>query len=126
MSRYDKYDPVSGGTRAKLAAAISSAADVGKIQGVSINTSGQAVIGGAAITDIVGVICPVRLMAAGEVIDVMTSGEITDALYTAGGATAAGDRVYVATTGALSTTNTGRLVGRVIEVGRIVIRAALG
>lgn len=125
MSRYDKYGPYTGGFRAKLAAAIVSA-DVGKVQGVSINGSGQVVIGGGAITDIVGVICPVRPMSALEPIDVMTAGEIAEATYTAGGATAAGDRVYAATTGALSTTNTGRLVGRVIEAGRMVIRTALG
>jgi hypothetical protein len=122
--RYDKYDPVSGGFRAKLNAALVSA-DVGKVQGVSVNTSGKVVIGGAAAADIVGVICAVRAMAANDVIDVMTSGEITDATYSGGGATAAGDRVYAATDGSTSTTNTGKLVGRVIEIGRIVVRAAL-
>ena len=78
MSRFDKYDPVSGGFRAPLNAAISSASDVGKIQGVSINASGKVVIGATAETGIVGVICPVRLMAVNEVIDVMTHGEIVD------------------------------------------------
>lgn len=125
MARYDKYDPVSGGFRAKLNAAIVTA-DVGKVLGVSINTSGKVVIGGAAVADIVGVVCAVRPMAAGEPIDVMTSGEIQDATYSAGGATAAGDRIYVAIAdGATSTTNTGKLVGRVIEIGRMLIRAAL-
>lgn len=122
--RYDKYDPVSGGFRAPLNAAIVSA-DVGKVLGVSINTSGKVVIGGAAIADIVGVICAVRAMAANEIIDVMTAGEITDATYSGGGATATGDRVYAATDGNTSTTNTGALVGRVINVGRMVIRSKL-
>lgn len=122
--RFDKYDPVSGGFRAKLNAAIVTA-DVNKILGVSINTSGKVVVGGAAAADIVGVICAVRAMAANEPIDVMTGGEIVNATYSGGGATAAGDRVYAATDGSTSTTNTGKLVGRVIEVGRIVIRAAL-
>lgn len=122
--RYDKYDPVSGGFRAALNAAILSA-DVGKVLGVSINTSGKVVVGGAAITDIVGVICPVRAMAANEVIDVMTSGEITDATYSGGGATAAGDRIFSATDGNTSTTNTGQLVGRVLNVGRMLIRSKL-
>lgn len=125
MARFDKYDPVSGGFRAKLNAAIVTA-DVGKVLGVSINTSGKVVVGAAAVGDIVGVICAVRPMAANEPIDVMTSGEIQDATYSAGGATAAGDRVFVAIAdGATSTTNTGKLVGRVIEVGRMLIRSAL-
>lgn len=125
MARFDKYDPVSGGFRAKLNAALVTA-DVGKVLGVSINSSGKVVVGGAAVADIVGVICAVRAMAANEPIDVMTQGEINDATYSAGGATAAGDRIYVAIAdGATSTTNTGKLVGRVIEIGRMVIRAAL-
>ena len=125
MARFDKYDPVSGGFRAKLNAAILTA-DIGKVLGVSVNSSGKVVVGGAAVADIVGVICPVRAMSANEPIDVMTSGEIQDATYSAGGATAAGDRIYVAIAdGATSTTNTGKLVGRVVEVGRMLIRAAL-
>lgn len=125
MSRFDKYDPFSGGFRAKLNAAI-PATDVGKMRGVSVNASGRVVIGGTAVTDIVGVICPVRAMDAGEPIDVMTAGEITEATPTTGGTFASGDRVYAATTGDLSTTNTGRLVGRTVEADRVVVRAALG
>jgi hypothetical protein len=125
VARFDKYNPVSGGFRAKLNAALVTA-DVGKVLGVSINSSGKVVVGGGAITDIVGVICAVRAHAANEPIDVMTDGEIVDATYSAGGATAAGDRVFVAIAdGATSTTNTGRIVGRVIEIGRMVIRAGI-
>lgn len=124
MSRFDKYDPVSGGTRAKLNAAITSA-NVGKMYGVSINASGRVVIGGTAVADIVGVICPVRTMDVGEPIDVMTHGEIVEATATAGTAFAAGDRVYAATDGTISTTNTGKLVGRVIEAGRVVVRNSI-
>lgn len=131
MSRFDKYDPVSGGFRAKLNAAIVASTtpatnQVGKAYGVSLNASGRVVVGGTAITDIVGVICPVRAMDAGEPIDVMTAGEIVEFTQTSGTAWAAGDRVYAATTGDLSTTNTGRLLGRVVEATRGVIRVALG
>lgn len=130
MARFDKYDPYSGGFRAKLNAAVLTA-NVGKVYGVSINASGRVVIGGAATADIVGVICPTQVMAAGDVIDVMTAGEIAEFAYTAGGAAADGDRAYAAIAdGALSTTNTGRLLGRVVPgVGtdkRLVVRAALG
>jgi len=129
MARFDKYDPVSGGFRAKLNAAL-LAANVGKVYGVSINTSGRVVVGGAAVTDVLGVICPTQPMAAGDVIDVMTSGEITEFAYTAGGAAASGDRAYAAIAdGALTTTNTGRLLGRVVPgTGtdmRLVVRAVV-
>lgn len=123
MSRFDKYDPVSGGFRAPLAAAI-LAADVGKIQAVSINGSGKVAIGGAAETAIIGVIVPVRAMAANEPIDVMTHGEIVEALTTAGAAFVAGAIVSVATgasTGLVASA-AGKVIGRVIEATRVVIR----
>jgi hypothetical protein len=123
MSRFDKYDPVSGGFRAPLAAAI-LVADKDKIQAVSINSSGQVAIGGAAETAIIGVICPVRAMAAGDMIDVMTHGEIADATTTAGAAFVAGAIVSVATgasTGLIASA-AGKVIGRVIELNRLVIR----
>lgn len=124
MSRFDKYDPVSGGFRAKLNAAI-LAVDVGKIQGVSINASGRVVIGGAAETAIEGVICPVRPMSAAEPIDVMTGGEIAEATQTAGAAFTAGALVtVVGTTGVIGTTTGAgtKAIGRMIEADRMVVR----
>jgi len=124
LSRFDKYDPVSGGFRAPLVAAILTA-DVGKIQAVSISASGV-VIGGAAETAIIGVICAVKAMAAGDIIDVMTSGEIVEALTTAGAAFAAGAIVSVATgasTGLVASA-AGKVIGRVAgpEIDRVIIR----
>lgn len=126
MSRFDKYDPVSGGFRAPLAAAIPST-DVGKIQAVSINTSGQAVIGGAAETAIMGVICAVRAMAAGEIVDVMTAGEIVAATTTAGAAFTAGAIVYGhGTTGGAgvvdATSTSGKVIGKMVELDRMIVR----
>lgn len=131
MSRFDKYDPVSGGFRAKLNAAILTA-DVGKIQAVSINGSGRVVIGGAAETAVMGVICPVRPHAAGEPIDVMTHGEIVDCTKTGGTAWAAGDIAYAhGTTGGVgvidAVSTSGKVIGKVIEVqpsngARLVVR----
>jgi hypothetical protein len=123
IPRFDKYDPVSGGFRAPLAAAI-LATDKDKIQAVSINTSGQVAIGGAAETAIIGVIIAGRAMAAGEVIDVMTHGEIVGALTTAGAAFVTGAIVSVATgasTGLVASA-AGKVIGRVIEADRLVIR----
>lgn len=121
MARFDKYEPRSGGFRGKLEAAI-AAGQVGTPLGVWINASGRVQVGGAAAaTDIVGVVCAVRPMSAREPIDVMTGGEIADLTgFTAGA------RVYSGTDGALSTTNTGRLVGRVTDDLRLVVRTALG
>lgn len=128
MSRFDKYDPVSGGFRAPLAAAISSA-DIGKIQAVSINTSGQVVIGGAAETAIIGVICAHKAFAAGDVIDVMTAGEIVEATQTGGTAFTAGALVYGhGTTGGVgvvdATSTSGKVLGKMIELDRMVVRVA--
>lgn len=127
MSRFDKYDGRSGGFRAQLTAAI-AAADVGKIQAVSIAAAtGRVVIGGPAETAIMGVICPVRAMAIGEPIDVMTHGEIVEVTNTAGAAMAAGAIVYghgtaggVGTVDVVSTT--GKVVGKMIETTRLVVR----
>jgi len=125
MSRYDKYDPVSGGFRAKLAAAVVTA-KVSVIQAVSVNASGQAAIGGTTLDLIRGVICPVRTMAAGEVIDVMTAGEIVEITTTAGVAFSAGNVLYAHADGTVDATATAGLpIGQVIEADRVVIRLAL-
>lgn len=127
MSRFDKYDPYNGGFRAPLNAAI-ALADVGKVQAVSLNGSGRVVIGGTALA-LKGVICPVRAMSAGEVIDVMTSGEITDFTLTGGGAAAAGTTYYSDASGVTVTTAPGAgsnsfLIGHTVELDRLVVRTA--
>ena len=123
MSRYDKYDPYDGGFRAKLNAAI-AASEAGKIKAVSINTSGKVVIGGAALTDLRGLICPTEAMDAGAAIDVMTDGEIADATETAGTAfTTAGAPVYAHIDGSVDDTSTsGKPVGWCVETDRLIVR----
>jgi len=131
MARFDKYDPFSGGFRGVLNAAI-AAVDVGKIYAVSVNGSNRVIRTGISATaDIAGVICAVRPMAAGDPIDVMTAGEIVEALETAGTAFADGAKVYGHTDGTVDdTATTSKYVGQVVEstvVGkRIVIRVGLG
>ena len=123
MSRYDKYDPYDGGFGAKLNAAI-LATDVGKVRAVSINASGRVVIGGAALTDLRGVICPTEAMAAGAAIDVMTDGEISDATTTAGAALTAGGLVYAHIDGSVDATATsGKAMGWCVEATRVIVRA---
>lgn len=126
MSRFDKYDPISGGFRAKLNAAV-LAAGVGVITAVSINSSGRVVVGGASLDLIRGVICPVRAMAAGEVVDVMTAGEITEATTSGAVAFSAGDVVYAHTDGTVDATSaSGLMVAQIIEADRAVVRVTFG
>lgn len=125
MSRYDKYNPISGGFRAPLNAAI-AAVDVGKMYAVALNSSGRVIRTGiGAAADICGVICAVRPMAVGEPVDVMTSGEIVEATFTAGTAFTAGVPVYGHVDGTLDATATaGKIVGRTVELDRLVVRVA--
>lgn len=130
MPRYDKYDPKVGGFRAPLAAATVTGAaptgDRGKVWAVGLDASGR-VVKGAGVTGIVGVICPVRDMAAGEIIDVMTDGEIVEFTLQAGTAAAAGTRYFgVAASGDYNTTNTGTRLGWTSEAGRLIVRCGRG
>lgn len=144
MARYDKYDPISGGFRAILAAdlVLTNGAFVGA---VSLNASGLVVAGTAGQSGCVGVVvknvargpvtqwatttlgaanasAPIGAMA-GDVVDIMTSGEINDLDTTA---FPAGRKVYAAAGGGLSTTGgTGTvLVGFTAEAGRLIVRVA--
>ena len=130
MARYDKYDPVNGGFRAVLVAAIASSA-VGGIIAVSLDANGKVVVGTAAQSGFVGVICPDKVFAAGDVIDVMTSGEIVEFTTGANGAAfgaAVAGQIYTANaSGAIQTTipaagvNYDR-VGHSVEATRLIVR----
>lgn len=82
MARYDKYDPIDGGFRAPIAAASASARSF-VARGVGINTSGR-VADGAGNTGVIGVLIPHGVKVAGDIVDVMTDGEIVEGTYTAG------------------------------------------
>ena len=134
FGRYDKYDGMTGGFRAPLNAAMSATGDdIGKVQAVSINSSGRVVIGGGAETAVIGVICPVKVMAAGDIIDVMTSGEIVDCVKTAGTAWATGDIVYAHAAGTVDAVSTnGKVIGKMVEgpatsglAARMVVRCPI-
>lgn len=124
FGRFDKYDGFVGGFRAPLNANMSATGDdVGKVQAVSINSSGRVVIGGAAQTAVMGLICPVKVMNAGDIIDVMTDGEIVNVVKTGGTAWAAGDIVYAHADGTVDAVSTnGKVVAKIIEADRMVVR----
>lgn len=76
MSRYDKYDPKNGGYRAPLAADFDPT-DLERAIGVGHDADGRVVVGEGE-TGITGVLVLTKARKAGEIIDVMTSGEIVE------------------------------------------------
>ena len=126
MARFDKYNPVSGGFRARLGFA-PVAAEVGDVIAVNLNATGQ-VIKAVAAADAEGVICLSSLLAQGDVVDVMTHGEIVDV-----GASdnvtgqSAGSVAYAGANGAVNATApgagiNGTRIGRFVEAWRLVVR----
>lgn len=148
MARYDKYDPPVSGFRAPLAANLTLTAvasqgvngpgGIGPV-GVSLDANGRVIVGGTG-TGIVGVLVknmPMGALAgnaqlagitsapagamAGDIVDVMKHGEITDV------ALVAGTKYYAdATTGVLTTTAAGNVyVGHTVEATRLVVNMAV-
>lgn len=143
MPRYDKYDPISGGFRGKLNAAL-TLTDGGYMGAVSLNASGRVVPGTAGQTGIVGVLvknvargpldrnflstfggtpnpyAPVGAQA-GDQVDIMTSGEIVDLDPDD---FPAGTAFYAAADGTIGTDAAGTPIGWTVEAGRLVVRVA--
>ncbi len=119
MARIDKYDPVSGGFRARLNANYTGAAAP---LAVGLNSSGR-IVAGAGQTGIVGVVCSPRDHAAGDPLDVMTSGELVE--FSGAAAT-----VYTAntTTGVISNAAASATqvpIGFTVEATRLIVRKAV-
>lgn len=121
MSRYDKYDPVDGGFRAPLAADYTGSADP---VGVGLDVDGNVVVGGGN-SGLVGVLIKVQDANAGDIVDVMTDGEIVEFGGTAG-------TVYYAAAadGVLNTTAPAAgaqafRVGHTVEADRLVVRTQI-
>jgi hypothetical protein len=137
MSRYDKVDPIAGGFRAKLAAAWtatsgpSSVTDLNRILVVGLNSSGQ-IVKAATVAAASGLlIVHAVAAAAGDVMDVMTHGEIVEISGSdmqSGTAPTAGQKLYYEATASRLTSTApgvgvnGFYVGQVVEVGRLVVR----
>lgn len=126
MARYDKYDPESGGFRARLAAAW-AAAD-GTPVAVGLDANGR-VVPGAGVSGIVGVVVLKGFhKAAGDVVDVMTHGEIVEVDDTGFTGRAAGVAVYgVPAGGALTNVATANVkLGHMVEASRFIVRKGAG
>lgn len=142
--RYDKYEPMAGGFRAPLAADLTfDAAGRYGPKVVSLNASGQVVEGTAGQSGGVGVLIknvplypnlgniPGAVNAgvpiggkAGNIVDIMTNGEITGVTGLTPGTT-----YYAAANGTLTNTppatgTNGWRVGHTVEADRLIVRFA--
>lgn len=142
-AKYDKYEPIAGGFRAPLAADLTfDAAGHFGPTAMSLNASGQLVVGTAGQSGYVGIVVknvplypnlgniPGAVNSgvpiggkAGDVVDVMTSGEITGVA-----SLVAGTKYYAASDGALTATAPGtgvdaNVVGWTVESDRLVVRS---
>lgn len=123
MARYDKYEPLSGGFRAPLAADW-LLADLNKVIGVGLNASGQ-VVKGAGNTGVIGAIVLSKVIKAGKIVDVMQDGECVD--MDINHTLTAGTKYYFDATGALvagapAAGVNGVLAGWTVENTRLVVR----
>lgn len=136
MSRIDKYDPKSGGFRAPLNAALTATSgpagvtDLNRVLVVALNGSGR-LIKATTAASAVGVICIGSPKAAGDIVDVMTNGEIVElaAADLQTGSPAAGSKYVLDTTASrlalIGTPAAGTnvfFVGTTVEAGRLVVR----
>lgn len=116
MARFDKYDPISGGFRARLAANW-AAEDVGVVVSVGLDANGH-VVKGAGNSGVKGVVALGLARPAGHTIDVMTDGEIVDCE----GLTA-GTSYYMNDDGTVDNA-TGVYLGHTVEADRLVVRVS--
>jgi len=119
MARYDKYGPKTGGFRARLFADRTKTS-TGNPLGVGLDVNGRVVVG-AGQTGIIGVLATTKDLKAGDVVDVMTAGEIVDVA----GVTAGKNITGLTTTGALSDTASSATqtpIGFTVEADRLVVR----
>jgi len=125
VARYDKYEPYAGGFRAPLAVAVIKA-NGEEPYAVGLNASGQVVLG-AGNTGVIGLLITHGAKIAGDIVDVMTHGDVVEFAET-GGATPTAGTVYggAATGGEVSATGAGKYIGSTVEADRLVVRIGLG
>lgn len=119
MARIDKYEPLTGGHRARLGFDVVDA-DLNKVIAVGLDANGR-VQKGSANTGVIGVLVLTEPMASGKYVDVMQDGEIVEMDVNHAGIVA-GTRYYGAADGAVNTTNTDKPLGWTAEATRLVVR----
>lgn len=129
MSRIDKYEPLTGGTRAPLAADW-LLADLNKVVPVGLDANGK-VVKGLGNTGYVGIVVLTEQKFAGDIVDVMQDGDIAEfnsAGFAAGSnffADAADNVVKIGTgaqTNTAPVTAGSKKVGFTVEATRLVVR----
>lgn len=124
MARIDKYDPKSGGFRAPLAADLPATSKTGNGNplGVGLDNQGR-VVPGVGSSGVKGVLVTTKDMKAGDIVDVMTDGEIVEMAGVAAGA-----NVTAATVGGavddVAADATHIYVGHTVEASRLVVRVS--
>jgi hypothetical protein len=141
VSRYDKYDPKDGGFRAPTNVAFNATSgpagvtDLNRVIAVALNGSGR-LIKATTAAAAVGVVVVTTAKAVGEILDVMTDGEIVElGVDDIQGATAptAGTKYSLdttasrlAATGAPAGGTNYFYVGTTVEATRLVVRCGIG
>jgi hypothetical protein len=101
LSRYDKIDPFGGSFRAPMNADLTLAAfnalQTGNPVGVTLNSSGKVIVGGPGNVfgdeDIVGLLVITKNVKAGDIVDIMKTGEIVELA-----GNVAGDTIWISNT----------------------------
>lgn len=124
MARYDKYEPKSGGFRAPLAADLNATSKTGAGNpiGVGLDNQGR-VVPGDGDSGVKGVVVTTKNMKAGDIVDVMTDGEIVEMAGIAAGANVTCD----VADGSLdddAIDATHFYVGFAVEATRLIVRVA--
>ncbi len=127
MARYDKYDPVDGGFRARLAA------DRPKVNpdpviGIGLDVNGR-IVAGAGNSGVVGVLVTTKAHVAADVVDAMTHGEVVEFAGVAGTTYWARSDTGAIVAGGAGGAPPGAVVGVVftevgftVEASRLVVR----
>jgi hypothetical protein len=121
VARYDKYDPISGGFRAALAADW-AIGDVAVPRAITLDGNGR-VIKVAAADTAKAVLVIDQIKSAGDIVDCMTHGEIVEV------GLAAGTEYYTKTDATLEAVAPGAGVNKVragwtVEADRLVVRCS--
>ena len=125
MARYDKYDPTDGGFRAPLAADLPATENTGNGNpiGVGLDNAGRVVLTNGNLDQLAGVLCTTKDMKAGDIVDVMTDGEIVEMAGVGAGVVITGANAG----GKLDATAPGAgrtRMGVTVEATRLIVRVA--
>ena len=122
MARYDKYEPKAGGFRAALAADLTATSKTGNGNplGCTLDGNGRVIFTGITADNLRGVIVTTRNLKAGDIVDIMTHGDIVEMAATAAGATVTSTATGVLDDIAADATHF--KVGHTVEATRLVVR----